>query len=167
MGPAESDAVNQPLPGHLELTVEPAQGVEIPLAPFFQHAARRGALELVDDLLAPGRGHRAVDGPQAPPAQILLDLLEGLEEEGEHDHLAAVLGGLLHDLLHAPGLAGIVHVFYIKGHLPHRREVIESIAAILGVEENQIFVKAKTGEKLPPVGTSEAVEAQVVCLLEN
>lgn len=51
--------------------------------------------------------------------------------------------------------------------LPHRRDVIQSIAGILGVEDNQIFVKAKTGEKLPPVGTSEAVEAQVVCLLEK
>ena len=51
--------------------------------------------------------------------------------------------------------------------LPHRGEVIESISAILGVDKSQIFVKAKTGEKLPPVGTSEAVEAQVVCLLEN
>ena len=51
--------------------------------------------------------------------------------------------------------------------LPHRREVIESIASILGVEDNQIFVKAKTGEKLPPVGTSEAVEAQAVCLLSR
>ena len=51
--------------------------------------------------------------------------------------------------------------------LPKRRDVILSIARILGVEENQIFVKAKTGEKLPPVGTSEAVEAQVVCLLEK
>ena len=51
--------------------------------------------------------------------------------------------------------------------LPKRRDVILSIARILGVEENQIFVKAKTGEKLPPVGTSEAVEAQAVCLLES
>lgn len=51
--------------------------------------------------------------------------------------------------------------------LSRRGEVIKSIAAILGVDENQIFVKAKTGEKLPPVGTSEAVEAQVVCLLER
>ena len=51
--------------------------------------------------------------------------------------------------------------------LSHRRDVILSIAGILGVEENQVFVKAKTGEKLPPVGTSEAVEAQVVCLLEK
>ncbi len=51
--------------------------------------------------------------------------------------------------------------------LPRRREVIESIAATLGAAPDQIFVKAKTGEKLPPVGTSEAVEAQAVCLLES
>ena len=51
--------------------------------------------------------------------------------------------------------------------LPRRGEVIESIAAILGVDKSQVFVKAKTGEKLPPVGTSEAVEAHVVCLLRQ
>lgn len=51
--------------------------------------------------------------------------------------------------------------------LSRRCEVIESIADILGVDKNQIFVKAKTGEKLPPVGTSEAVEAHVVCLLSR
>ena len=51
--------------------------------------------------------------------------------------------------------------------LPRRGEVIESIAEILGVDKSQIFVKAKTGEKLPPVGTSEAVEAHVVCLLSR
>ncbi len=51
--------------------------------------------------------------------------------------------------------------------LPHRGEVIESIASILGVDKSQIFVKAKTGEKLPPVGTSQAVEAQAVCLLQK
>ena len=51
--------------------------------------------------------------------------------------------------------------------LPRRGEVIESIAAILGVDKSQVFVKAKTGEKLPPVGTSEAVEAECVCLLRQ
>ncbi len=51
--------------------------------------------------------------------------------------------------------------------LPHRGEVIESISAILGVDKSQIFVKAKTGEKLPPVGTSEAVETYAVCLLQS
>ena len=51
--------------------------------------------------------------------------------------------------------------------IPYRKLVINSIAGILNVEPDQVFVKAKTGEKLPPVGTSEAVEAEVVCLLSR
>ena len=51
--------------------------------------------------------------------------------------------------------------------IPYRKLVINSIAGILNVEPDQVFVKAKTGEKLPPVGTSEAVEASVVCLLSH
>ena len=50
---------------------------------------------------------------------------------------------------------------------PYRQQVINSIAGILKVDPSQVFVKAKTGEKLPPVGTSEAVEATVVCLLSR
>lgn len=51
--------------------------------------------------------------------------------------------------------------------LPKRQQVIESIAKILEVENDQVFVKAKTGEKLPPVGTGDAIEAEVVVLLEK
>lgn len=51
--------------------------------------------------------------------------------------------------------------------IPYREEVIESIAKILEVNKEQVFVKAKTGEKLPPIGTSEAIEAECVCLLEK
>lgn len=51
--------------------------------------------------------------------------------------------------------------------LPKRQDVIRNIAAILQVQPDQIFVKAKTGEKLAPVGTSEAIEAEVVTLLEH
>ena len=51
--------------------------------------------------------------------------------------------------------------------IPYREKVINSIAGVLGIQESQVFVKAKTGEKLPPVGTSEAVEATVVCLLSH
>ena len=51
--------------------------------------------------------------------------------------------------------------------LPKRQEVINSITQILQIESSQVFVKAKTGEKLPPIGTSQAVEAEVVCLLEK
>ena len=50
---------------------------------------------------------------------------------------------------------------------PYRQQVINSIAGILKVDPSQVFVKAKTGEKLPPVGTSEAVEATAVCLLSK
>ncbi len=51
--------------------------------------------------------------------------------------------------------------------IPYRTQVIESIARTLEVTPEQVFVKAKTGEKLPPVGTSDAVEATVVCLLSK
>ena len=51
--------------------------------------------------------------------------------------------------------------------IPYREQVIKSIAGVLQIDSSQVFVKAKTGEKLPPVGTSEAVEAQAVCLLSR
>ena len=51
--------------------------------------------------------------------------------------------------------------------LPYREQVIKSIAAVLETGTDQVFVKAKTGEKLPPVGTGDAVEATVVCLLSR
>ena len=51
--------------------------------------------------------------------------------------------------------------------IPYRQQVIESVARTLKIKPDQVFVKAKTGEKLPPVGTSEAVEATAVCLLSK
>lgn len=51
--------------------------------------------------------------------------------------------------------------------IPYRQKVIQSIAKIMNIKDEQVFVKAKTGEKIPPVGTSEAVEATVVCLLSR
>ena len=51
--------------------------------------------------------------------------------------------------------------------LPRRQEVIDSIAKILQVKQNQVFVKAKTGEKLGDVGQSRAVEVWVTCLLSK
>lgn len=51
--------------------------------------------------------------------------------------------------------------------LPYRTQVQESIARILGAESSQIFVKAKTGEKLGDVGQGRAVESWAVCLLEK
>ena len=51
--------------------------------------------------------------------------------------------------------------------IPYRQQVIDSIARTLNINPDQVFVKAKTGEKLQPVGTSAAVEAYVVCLLSK
>lgn len=48
---------------------------------------------------------------------------------------------------------------------PYIAAMVANIAADLGVAVGQVNVKAKTYEKLGPVGASEAVEAQAVCLL--
>lgn len=49
--------------------------------------------------------------------------------------------------------------------LPYRKEIIKSIATILEVKESQVFVKAKTGEKLGEIGNGLAVAVWVTCLL--
>lgn len=51
--------------------------------------------------------------------------------------------------------------------LPFRNEVRKSIADVLGVSYEQVFVKAKTGEKLGDVGTGKCVEVWSCCLLEK
>ncbi|MDE5899448.1 MAG: 2-C-methyl-D-erythritol 2,4-cyclodiphosphate synthase [Treponemataceae bacterium] len=49
--------------------------------------------------------------------------------------------------------------------LPYRQAVVASIAAILDVPAERVFVKAKTGEALDSVGSGSAVEAWCTCLL--
>ena len=51
--------------------------------------------------------------------------------------------------------------------LPHRDAVRASVAAILGCAAEQVFVKAKTGEKLGDIGEGRAVEAWATCLLQK
>lgn len=51
--------------------------------------------------------------------------------------------------------------------LPWRETVIESVAKVLEVEKQKIFVKAKTNEKLDSVGRKEAIKAYCVCLLSR
>ena len=52
-------------------------------------------------------------------------------------------------------------------HSPHRGEIRASLARELGCSESQVFVKAKTGERLAPIGTREAIATTVVVLLES
>lgn len=49
--------------------------------------------------------------------------------------------------------------------LPFREAVINSITDILEADSDQIFVKAKTGEKMDSVGKGNAIEAWCTCLL--
>ena len=49
--------------------------------------------------------------------------------------------------------------------MPHLPAMRQSIAHILGIHPDQINVKAKTAEKMGPVGQGQAIEARAVVLL--
>lgn len=51
--------------------------------------------------------------------------------------------------------------------LPWRTEICQSIAKILECDEDQVFVKAKTGEGLGEIGRGEAVSVWASCLLKH
>ena len=80
--------------------------------------------------------------------------------------LKIVWNKILEDGWHLENLDCIVKLEKPK-FLPYRPKVIKSIAECLGVNENQVFVKAKTAEKLDSVGASLAVEAWCSCLLSK
>lgn len=48
---------------------------------------------------------------------------------------------------------------------PHIPAMRERIAQALGIEPQRVNVKAKTAEKMGPVGEGRAIEARAVCLL--
>lgn len=48
---------------------------------------------------------------------------------------------------------------------PHLPAMCERIAQVLSLQVNQVNVKAKTAEKMGPVGERQAIEARAVCLL--
>jgi len=50
---------------------------------------------------------------------------------------------------------------------PHRSEIRSSIAKALGVTESQVNVKAKTAEKMGPVGEGLSMEARAVVLIHK
>ena len=51
--------------------------------------------------------------------------------------------------------------------IPFRNDVIKSIAKNCNIQDSQVFVKAKTGEKLGDVGRGDAIEAMCTCLLSK
>ena len=50
---------------------------------------------------------------------------------------------------------------------PHIPAMCASIARALGIEAGSVNVKAKTAEKMGPVGEGRAIEARAVCLLQR
>ena len=48
---------------------------------------------------------------------------------------------------------------------PHIPLMRQRLAEVLGIDPGQINVKAKTAEKMGPVGELKAIEARAVCLL--
>ena len=48
---------------------------------------------------------------------------------------------------------------------PHLPAMCQRIARALGVQEAQVNVKAKTAEKMGPVGLGQSIEARAICLL--
>ena len=50
---------------------------------------------------------------------------------------------------------------------PHKRSIAARIAGLLGIADDRVNVKAKTGEKVGPIGRQEAMDADVIVLLEQ
>jgi 2-C-methyl-D-erythritol 2,4-cyclodiphosphate synthase len=48
---------------------------------------------------------------------------------------------------------------------PYKNEIASSVASLLAVESDCVSVKAKTGEKVGPIGRGESISAEVVVLL--
>ena len=51
--------------------------------------------------------------------------------------------------------------------LPHRTAIRRRIAAVLGIDESAVWLKAKTGEGVGPIGTEEAIAAECIVLIEK
>ena len=49
----------------------------------------------------------------------------------------------------------------------YKREIAVRIAELLGLAADRVNVKAKTGERVGPVGREEAIEASAVVLIEK
>lgn len=111
---------------------------------------------ITDALLgAAGLGDIGRHFPDTDPAYAGADSMRLLE--GAHQRVVAAgwrIGNIDATVVaQAPKLA------------PHIPAMRERLAAVLGLPADRINVKAKTAEKLGPVGAGEAMEARAVCLL--
>lgn len=50
---------------------------------------------------------------------------------------------------------------------PHKKAIAIQVASLLGIDADRVNVKAKTGEKVGPIGRLEAIDADAVVLLSR
>jgi len=51
--------------------------------------------------------------------------------------------------------------------VPYKAEIRANVARLLGVEIGSVNVKAKTGERVGPIGRAEAISCEAVVLIES
>ncbi len=51
--------------------------------------------------------------------------------------------------------------------LPHREAMRQRLAGLIGCDSHRIWLKAKTGEAVGPIGDEQAIAAECVALLER
>ena len=51
--------------------------------------------------------------------------------------------------------------------LPHRAAIRSRVAEVLGIDHDRVWLKAKTGEKVGPIGEELAIGAECVVLIER
>ncbi len=51
--------------------------------------------------------------------------------------------------------------------LPHRAAIRQRVAEVLGIDTDAVWLKAKTGEGVGPIGRQEAIAAECVALLSR
>ena len=123
------------------------------------HSDADALLHAITDALlgAAGLGDIGRHFPDTDPAFAGADSMRLLQEAARRVAAAGYRVGNIDSTVvaQAPKLA------------PHIPAMCERIAAALGLAVDAVNVKAKTAEKLGPVGEGRAIEARAVCLLRR
>ena len=85
---------------------------------------------------------------------------------------ALIFTGISHPPTHPPiHLSSHPSVYLIFAQkpkiLPHRENIRRHIAELLALDINQVWIKAKTGEAVGPIGEEHAIAAECIVLLET
>jgi 2-C-methyl-D-erythritol 2,4-cyclodiphosphate synthase len=86
-------------------------------------------------------------------------------EGADSMHLLAAAAALVRAAGHEIGNVDSTIVAQAPKLAPHIDAMRARLAAALGLAVDQVNVKAKTAEKMGPVGEGRAIEARAVCLL--